>query len=80
MASKFSNDSKYKFRLSEMPSESQVVLPSIQGFEREPLIPIVPQVNHMVWTVKQNYDKPKDNLSLDESASIRLYLKYLDLN
>jgi len=42
------------------------MLPPIQGFERESLIPIVPQVNHLVWTVKQNSNKPKDNLSFDE--------------
>lgn len=83
MASKFADDSRYQFRLSEISSESGLTLPPIQGFEREPLvtlekaveplISIVPQINHMVSIVKQNNNKPKDNLSLDESASIRLY-------
>ena len=83
MASKVADDSRHKFFLSELKSESRIMHASIQGFEKEPLVTlekaveplssIVPQVNHMVWTVKQNYTKPKDNLSLDESASIRLY-------
>jgi hypothetical protein len=83
MASKLADDSKYKFRLTELTSESRIMHASIQGFEKEPLVTlekaveplvsIVPQVNHMVWTVKQNYTKPNDDLSLDESASIRLY-------
>ncbi|CAF5073565.1 unnamed protein product, partial [Rotaria sp. Silwood1] len=59
------------------------MLPPIQGYDEQPLVSldeavkplesIVPQVNHMVWTVKSNCTKPKDGLSQDESASIMLY-------
>ncbi len=39
----------------------------------EPLVNIVPQVNQMVYIVKGNCQKSKDNLSPDEFASIMLY-------
>jgi hypothetical protein len=39
----------------------------------EPLVSIVPQVEHMAWTVKDNCKNPPDNFSSDESASIMLY-------
>jgi hypothetical protein len=59
------------------------MLPPIKGFENqplvsleksiEPLISIVPDIEQMVWTVKQNCQKPEDGLSSDESGSIMLY-------
>ncbi|CAF1480841.1 unnamed protein product, partial [Rotaria sordida] len=59
------------------------MLPPIQGYDEQPLVSledavkplesIVPQVNHMVWTVKQSLIEPKDDLSKDESSSIMLY-------
>ena len=55
----------------------------IQGFERMalvsleeaviPLVSLIPNVEQMVWVVKQNCTHPKDDLSPDESASIMLY-------
>ncbi|CAF1494668.1 unnamed protein product [Rotaria sordida] len=59
------------------------MLPPIQGYDEQPLVSlekaieplksIVPQVDHMVWTVKQSLIEPKDDLSKDESSSIMLY-------
>ncbi|CAF0924649.1 unnamed protein product [Adineta steineri] len=39
----------------------------------EPLVLYVPEVNDMVKLVKQKCQQPKDNLSIDESASIMLF-------
>lgn len=38
-----------------------------------PLVSLVPNIEQMVWIVKQNCIRPKDGLSPDESASIMLY-------
>ncbi|CAF1208538.1 unnamed protein product [Adineta steineri] len=39
----------------------------------KPLVLYVPEVNDMVQLVKQKCQQPKENLSIDESASIMLY-------
>jgi hypothetical protein len=49
MASKFSDDSKYKFRLSEMSSESRIILPSIQDFEREPFVTLEKAIEKIIF-------------------------------
>ncbi|CAF1195472.1 unnamed protein product [Didymodactylos carnosus] len=76
-------ESKSFLRFSDLTSESKRLLPPIKGFEEvplvclekavEPLVSLVPEVEQMVWVVKQNCDKPEDGLSQDESASIMLY-------
>jgi hypothetical protein len=83
MAEKNTDESKIMVRVTDFTSEPKRMLPPIKGYENQPLvsleesikplIPHVPDVEHMVWTVKQNCQKPKDNLSTDESASIMLY-------
>jgi hypothetical protein len=84
MSSKFSvaaSDATSKF--SDFVSEPQGILPPIRGFEEKPLVSLekaikplvslVPQIDHMVWTVKNTIRELKDGLSLDESASIMLW-------
>jgi hypothetical protein len=83
MASNDTDQAAHNLRLCDITSESGKFLPPIQGFENqplvslekavEPLVDVVPQVNQMVYIVKGNCQKPKDNLSPDESASIMLY-------
>ncbi|CAF1529827.1 unnamed protein product [Rotaria sp. Silwood1] len=80
---KFNDIPNNTSRFSDFISEPNQMLPPIQGYDEQPLVSldeavkplesIVPQVNHMVWTVKSNCTKPKDGLSQDESASIMLY-------
>jgi hypothetical protein len=38
----------------------------------KPIIPFIPDLGEMVWTVEQNCQHPHDHLSTDESASIML--------
>jgi len=83
MASKLNDDSNHKFQLSQLPNDSRLILLPIQGFDKEPLVTLekavelltnqVPQLNHMIATVKQNIEKPNDSLTINESAAIRLY-------
>lgn len=83
MAEKFVDESKIMLRMSDLTSEPKRMLPPIKGYENQPivsleksvesLIPLVPDVEQMVWTVKQNCEKPADNLTSDESGSIMLY-------
>ena len=71
------------FRLSDLTSKPKRMLPPIKGYENqplvtlekavEPLISLVPDAQQMVWTVKQNCEKPENNLTSDESGSIMLY-------
>jgi hypothetical protein len=59
------------------------MLPPIRDYENTPLVSlnkaivslarIVPNVQHMVQTVKANCGEPEDGLTRDESNSIRLY-------
>ncbi|CAF4331765.1 unnamed protein product, partial [Adineta steineri] len=39
----------------------------------EPLITIVPGIDHKAWVARQNSDNPEDGLTPDQSASIVLY-------
>jgi hypothetical protein len=83
MAAKFVDESKSMVRMCDLTSEPKRMLPPIKGYEKQPLvsidqaikplIPIVSDVEEMVWTVKQNCQHPQDDLSSDESASIMLY-------
>jgi hypothetical protein len=77
------DESKAILRLSDFISQSQPVLPPIEGYENQPLVSLeqaiepivsfVPDIEQMVRTVKQQCQQPEDNLSQDESASIMLY-------
>jgi GTPase SAR1 family protein len=70
-------------RYSDSVSGTQEILPPIQGYEDQPLVsleeavkpllPFVPRLDQMVWTVRSRCNQAKDNLSKDESASIMLY-------
>jgi hypothetical protein len=83
MAEKSVDESKIMLRMSDFTSEPTRMLPPIKGYENqpivtleksvEPLISLVPDVQQMVWTAKQNCREPKDSLTSDESASIMLY-------
>ena len=83
MAAKFVDESKAILRMCDLTSEPNRMLPPIRGYENQPLVSLeqaveplhslVPDVDQMVWTVKQNCQHPSDDLSSDESASIMLY-------
>jgi hypothetical protein len=83
MAEKSVDESKIMLRLSDLTSEPKRMLPPIKGYENqpivslekaiEPLISLVPDIEQMVWTVKQNCENPADGLTPDESGSIMLY-------
>ena len=84
MAAKSVHESKMMLRMSDFTSESKRMLPPIKGYEKEPLVSIeqaikplhslIPDIEEMVWTVKQNCQHPQDHhLSSDESASIMIY-------
>jgi len=75
--------SEHKLRLSDVTGEPKRMLPPIKGFENleivslekaiEPLISIVPEIEQMIYVVKQNCVAPQDHLTSDESGSIMLY-------
>lgn len=77
--------SKLSTRYSNLPDEPKPkrMLPPIQGYENEdlvsleeavvPLIKIVPEVERMVWTVKQNSFDCEYGLTDDEIAAVLLY-------
>ena len=75
--------SKFVQRFMDILSEPKQMLPPIIGYERAPLVSLeeavdpvvneVPEVKRMVWTVKGSTLDPPDGLTIDESASIRLY-------
>lgn len=83
MASKFTDESNRTLRFSDANEEPRRRLPPIKGYEDMPLVSLeeaiipliqfVPEIEHMVWTVKDNYDAPKNELTSDELASIKLY-------
>jgi hypothetical protein len=83
MTAKIAGASEVMVRLSDLTSEPKRMLPPIKGFEEQPLVSLeksvqpllsfVPDVEQMVWTVKQNCEKPEDDLTPDESGSIMLY-------
>ena len=80
MASKFTDGSH---RFSDASGEPRKRLPPLRGFENmplvtldeaiKPLIPHVPEIQHMVYTVRSDNRKPADGLTTEESASIMLY-------
>ena len=86
MASKLTVTATNRFvnRVTDITSEPLDILPPIKGFENEPLVTLeesverlttlVPDVKHMVWTVKKKCSKkPPTHLTLDQCASIMLY-------
>ncbi|CAF1010560.1 unnamed protein product [Adineta steineri] len=83
MAAKFSGELQHVFRFSEFTSQPRRMLPPILGYEKEPLvsleeaidplIPLVPEVERMAWTVKQNHFDGEHGLTNDEAASIMIY-------
>ncbi|CAF1362862.1 unnamed protein product [Adineta steineri] len=74
---------QHRLRYSDMVEEPQKMLLPIEGYEKmplvslmeaiEPLITIVPGIDHKAWVARQNSDNPKDGLTPDQSASIVLY-------
>ena len=70
-------------RFSDLEEEPLVTLLSVTGYEQmplvtledaiEPLVSIVPDIKQMVNVVKENCQEIKDGLTVNESASIRLY-------
>ncbi len=83
MAAKFVDKPKCVLRFSDFPTQPKRMLPPIQGYENMPLVTLeeavesltslVPDVDRMVWTVKQNQFDREHGLTDDELASILLY-------
>ena len=83
MATNFVDESKAILRMCDLTSEPKRMLPPIRGYENQPLVSLeqaveplhslVPDVDQMIWTVKQNCQHPPNDLSSDESASIMLF-------
>jgi hypothetical protein len=69
--------------LQGISDELNQLLQPISGYAREPLLsleeacepllPLVPRLPPHIWIAKENSKNPADNLTQDESASIRLY-------
>ena len=70
-------------RFTDIAGEPRRMLSPIKGYEKMPLVSLeetveslvsfVPEVNRMVWIVKQQCTAPAEDLTLDQSASIMLY-------
>ncbi|CAF1163286.1 unnamed protein product [Adineta steineri] len=83
MAAEFTDESQHVSRFSDFTSEPRRMLSPILGYEKEPLVSLeeaihplillVPEVERMVWTVKQNHFDGAHGLTDDEAASIILY-------
>ncbi|CAF0999237.1 unnamed protein product [Adineta steineri] len=83
MAAKFTDEPQHVFRFSDFTSDPRRMLPPILGYEKEPLvsleeaihplISLVPEVERMAWTVKQNHFDGQYGLTEDEAAAILLY-------
>ena len=79
MAHKSTNTCRY----SDVAGEPLRRLPPIHGFENaplvsleeatKPLIGVVQEIEHMVYTIQGNNIHEKDGLTVDESSSIALY-------
>ena len=79
----FADQPAHHFRFFDLFGEPKKIARSINGYEQiplvtleeavEPLIVFIPQIKHMVKLVKEKCQQPKDNLTIDESASIMLY-------
>ena len=77
------DEQSHAHRFSDLVSEPLNMLLPIQGYEKlpavsleeaiVPLIPIVEDIEQMVWIVKEKCIRPKDGLTSDELASIMLY-------
>ncbi|CAM4858454.1 unnamed protein product [Rotaria socialis] len=71
------------YRFSDIAGEPMRRLPPIRGYENaplvsikeatQPLIPHVPEIEHMIHTIEGNNKKPEHDLTTDESAAIALY-------
>ncbi|CAF1638317.1 unnamed protein product [Adineta ricciae] len=83
MAARFTDDTKETQRFSDYTLQPRRMLPPILGYENmplvslekavEPLHALVPEVERMTWTVKQNHFEDDHHLTADEAASILLY-------
>ena len=84
MASKYpAHQSDAMHRFTDIIAEHGRMIAPIKGYEKvplvslekavEPLVEYVPEIERMVWTVKEDYTEPPDNMTIDQSASIRLY-------
>lgn len=83
MDSKLVYQPEYHFRFFDFIGEPKKILQSFNDYEQvslvtleeaiEPLIDFIPHVKDMVKLVKEKCEKMKNNLSIDESASIMLY-------
>ncbi|CAF4843679.1 unnamed protein product [Rotaria sp. Silwood1] len=83
MACDHVDESNHSRRFTDIAAEPRRMLLPIQGFEKmplvsleeavAPLVSLIPDIEQMVWIVKQNCGDPKDGLTSDESASIMLY-------
>ncbi|CAF4150431.1 unnamed protein product, partial [Adineta steineri] len=83
MAAKFTDEPQHVLRFSDFTLQPSRMLPPILGYEKEPLvsleeatdplISIVPEVERMVWTVKQRNFDGEHGLTDDEAAAITLY-------
>jgi hypothetical protein len=70
-------------RFSDLAEEPMLAFAPIHGYEQmplvtleeaiEPLLSIVPDVKRMLCIIKENCQEIKDDLTMNESASIRLY-------
>ena len=70
-------------RFSDIGEEPLRRLPPIRGFENaplvsleeatDPLIGVVPEIEHMVYNIRQSKIPAKNGLTIDESSSIALY-------
>ncbi len=76
MVEKLVDQSKIILRLSDLTSEPKRMLPTIKGYENQPVLSpekaIEPLIS-LVPDIKQNCENPADDLTPDGSDSIMLY-------
>ncbi|CAF1446473.1 unnamed protein product [Adineta steineri] len=85
MTTTHTNDVELKnfIHFTDLAEESLEIFPPIQGYEQvplvtldeaiEPLLSIVPDIKQMLCIIKENCQEIKDDLTINESASIMLY-------
>ena len=83
MSSEMLNERKHKTRLSDFLDEPKRLLTPIKGFEEyeiisleksvEPLKSLLPEIDQMLYIIKDRTQNPSDGLTTDESGSIMLY-------